>query len=200
MLNLIWAGMIFLGVLYATVSGNMQDVSNAIVDSAKDAVNLCITMLGIMSFWCGTIGIANGSGLTKKLTKVIEPFVNWMFPGIKNNYKAKEYISLNIVSNILGMGWAATPAGLSAMKELADHNKKNNHIKDNSEKVHIATDEMCTFLVLNISSLQLIPVNIIAYRSRYGAVNPAAIVAPAILATFFSTIIAIIYCKIKTKK
>jgi spore maturation protein A len=97
-----------------------------------------------------------------------------------------------MVANILGLGWAATPPGLKAMEELAKLNK-------DKEKVHIATDEMCTFLVINISSLQLIPVNIIAYRVQYGSVNPSAIVAPAIIATTVGTLAGIVFCKICQK-
>lgn len=195
MLNIIWAGMIILGVIYGAFSGNMQDVGSAVVDSSKEAINLCITMLGVMAFWCGTMHIATTSGLTARLTHMIEPFVNWMFPKLKENTRAKEHISMNIIANVLGMGWAATPAGLNAMKELSADSKEKGR-----NKPHVASDEMCTFLVLNISSLQLIPVNIIAYRSQYGSVNPTAVVGPAILATFVSTIAAIIFCKIMQSK
>ena len=115
---------------------------------------------------------------------------------------------MNIIANILGLGWACTPAGLKAMEELARLEEQRGdpaylsgqegHCKD-SEKIRVASNEMCTFLILNISSLQLIPVNMIAYRQQYGSVNPAGIIAPAIVATLISTLVAILYCKIKDR-
>ena len=121
--------------------------------------------------------------------KSLTPFLTVLFPNLKNQ-KAKEYISTNIVANILGLGWAATPSGLKAMEELQ---------KDNPDK-NTATNEMCSFLILNISSLQLIPINIIAYRSQYGSVNPSKILIPGLIATLGSTIVAVIYIKWKDRK
>ena len=121
-----------------------------------------------------------------------------MFPRIPQGHKSRDYISMNIIANILGLGWAATPAGLKAMEEL-DHleeERRRGHLPGPVRKKGIASNEMCTFLIINISSLQLIPVNIIAYRSQYGSVNPASIVGAGIIATFFSTLAAIIYCKL----
>ena len=111
-----------------------------------------------------------------------------MFPKIPENHKANEHISTNIVANMLGLGWAATPAGLQAMEELG---KLQEERRENRE---IASDEMCTFLIINISSLQLIPINMIAYRMQYGSVNPAAIVGPGLVATMISTLAGCIYC------
>lgn len=189
MLNYIWAFMILVGILYGSITGNISAVGNGILDSAKEAVSLCITMLGVMALWTGIMEIANESGLIKAATNRIIPLIRGLFPGIPSGHKAWNYISLNIIANVLGLGWAATPAGLKAMEELQRINRSD-----------VASDEMCTFLIINISSLQLIPVNIIAYRSQYGSVNPAAIVAPAILATLVSTLAAIIYCSFKIKK
>lgn len=191
MLNYIWAGMIIIGIIYGSLTGNMEDVSNAAIDSAKEAVSLCITMVGVMSLWMGLMEIAQDSGIIAKFTKKIQPFVSFMFPGIPVGHKSREYISTNIVANILGLGWAATPPGLKAMEELGKLNIEQNGPK----KARIASKEMCTFLIINISSLQLIPVNIIAYRSQYGSVNPAAILAPAMIATLISTVAGIIFAK-----
>ena len=118
------------------------------------------------------------------------PFVNFLFPDIPKNHESREYITTNIIANILGLGWAATPPGLKAMESLS----KLNEEKNGREKVHISSDEMCTFLVINISSL-----HIIAYRSQYGSINPASIVVPAIIATSASTMAAIIFCKLMTR-
>ncbi|MDD6571211.1 MAG: hypothetical protein PUF12_02360 [Thermoflexaceae bacterium] len=202
MLNYIWGFMILVGILYGSLTGNIAAVGNGILDSAKEAVSLCITMLGVMALWTGIMEIASDSGLIKAATKKIIPVIRGLFPGIPQNHKAWEYISLNIIANILGLGWAATPAGLKAMEELQKvhvDNCKLRHAGSWQEKSRSASNAMCAFLVINISSLQLIPVNIIAYRSQYGSVNPAVIVAPSILATGVSTLAAVIYCMIKNK-
>lgn len=190
MLNIIWAMMIILAVVYAVFSGNMQSVGTAFLDSSTEAVSLCITMTGIMAFWCGILEVAQKSGLTLKMTRMIAPFVNYLFPGLKDNPVAKEHISTNIISNVLGMGWAATPAGIKAMKEMAKVNKYREW----------ASNEMCTFLIVNISSLQLIPVNIIAYRSQYGSANPALVAAPGFVATLVSTLVAVVFCRFICKR
>lgn len=190
MLNLIWAAMIIVGVVYGFLTGNAEAVGNACLDSAKEAVTLCITMLGVMGFWCGLMEIATGAGLIQSLTRKIRPFVHWMFPNLPKDHEANNHITTNIIANVLGLGWAATPAGLKAMEALGELNEHRT----------AASNEMCTFLILNISSLQLIPVNVIAYRSQYGSVNPAAVVGPSIIATTVSTAVAVIYCKIKARK
>lgn len=190
MLNLIWGIMIIAGVLYAFVTGNIEAVSNGFVESAGEAVTICITMLGVLGFWSGIMEVGKQAGIIKQLTVLINPLVNFLFPNIPKNDKSREYITTNLIANILGLGWAATPPGLKAMECLSKLNRENN------KEVHIASDEMCTFLVINISSLQIIPVNIIAYRVQYGSVNPTAIVLPAILATTVSTVAGIIFCKL----
>ncbi len=214
MLNYIWALMIMVGVIYGAMTGNIEAVSNAALDSAGEAVSLCITMMGVMALWVGLMEIAQTSGLIERLTKGIQPFISFMFPGIPKGHAAREYISMNIIANVLGLGWACTPAGLKAMEELAKleaergtagYVSADGTAKGGVETVdgkkgkqgRIASNEMCTFLILNISSLQLIPVNMIAYRSQYGSVNPAGIIAPAIVATFVSTAVAVVYCKVK---
>lgn len=229
MLNYIWALMIMAGIIYGSLTGKIKEVSNAALDSAGEAVALCITMMGVMALWVGLMEIAQTSGLIRKLTKGIQPFVSFMFPRIPENHVAREYISTNIIANVLGLGWACTPAGLKAMEELAkleaergtpgyalsgegilaDGKKKLNRAGTgggelpaaaNGKSGRVASNEMCTFLILNISSLQLIPVNMIAYRSQYGSVNPAGIIAPAIVATFISTLTAVVYCKVKDRR
>ena len=212
MLNAIWAGMIVLGILYGAFTGNLEAVSNAALESAGEAVDLCITMCGIMGLWTGLMKIAQQAGLIAALTRGISPFVSFLFPRIPKNHPARESISTNIVANVLGLGWAATPAGLKAMEELSalEEDRRRGAVRPVKEGVMrrrsrvfppgTASDEMCTFLVLNISSLQLIPVNIIAYRSQYGSVNPTAIVGPAIVATMVSTGVGVIFCLIMQKR
>lgn len=193
--------MILLGIVYGAVTGNMQAVTDATFASAKDAVTLCITMTGMMALWVGVMEIARGAGLIRKWSEKLKPFIHFLFPGIPKGHKAQEYIAANMIANILGIGSAATPAGLKAMEALQERNLELCGQKGTSRKrgPDIATDEMCTFLIVNISSLQLIPVNIIAYRSQYGSVNPAAVVGPGLIATICSTAAAIIFCKLKKR-
>lgn len=204
MLNYIWAAMIFIGILYGAVNGTMKEITEAALQSAGEAVSLCISTAGIMAFWVGLMEVAEQSGLVKRLTGFLSPFISFMFPGIPKGHRARDYISTNIIANILGLGWACTPAGLKAMEELAklEQERENEaYLGTGTGKnmVRVASNEMCNFLILNISSLQLIPVTMIAYRQQYGSVNPAGIIGPAIAATFISTAVAIIYCKIADK-
>ena len=189
MMNKIWCFMILAGLIVSSFNGKITTLSDTILSSSKEAVELCILMFGIVGLWSGLMNIALSLGITTQLQKLLTPFLTVLFPNLKNQ-KAKEYISTNIVANILGLGWAATPSGLKAMEELQ---------KDNPDK-NTATNEMCSFLILNISSLQLIPINIIAYRSQYGSVNPSKILIPGLIATLGSTIVAVIYIKWKDRK
>lgn len=119
-----------------------------------------------------------------------------LFPKVENGSKAQHYLAVNMVSNVLGLNWAATPSGLKAMEELDKLEERRRKTGAGGQPPGTASNEMCTFLIINISSLQLIPVNMIAYRSQYGSVNPAAIVGPAIAATAVSTLVGILFCKI----
>jgi spore maturation protein A len=186
-MNYLWGGMIIVGVIYAALSGNLDAVSEQALSSAKEAVSLCITMAGIMAFWTGIMRVAELGGIISGAERAFDPVVSFLFPTIPRRSEARSNIATNMVANILGLGWAATPAGLAAMKEL-----RKLEPDDGS-----ATDAMCDFLIINISSLQLIPVNIIAYRSQYGSVSPTAIVGPAILATAASTCAAVLFIRIR---
>lgn len=237
MLNYLWAAMIAIGIIYAAFTGNLEAITNAALDSAGEGISLCITTAGVMALWMGLMEIAQQAGLVAKLTKGIGPLLNFLFPRIPRGHKAREYIATNIIANVLGLGWACTPAGLKAMEELAkleaergnpeyleadtrgqkpalsgqrertqagyglDEAGRKGTAQMQQEKAmgknRRASNEMCTFLILNISSLQLIPVNMIAYRSQYGSTRPAAIIAPAILATLVSTVAAMAFCKVK---
>ena len=193
-MNVLWAGMMLMAIIYGTFHGTIPAVTQAALDSAKEAVSLCITMLGILSFWMGLMQVGSASGLIGRMTRGIRPALRCLFPGIPEEHPALEQIAVNCIANVLGLGWAATPAGLKAMEELSELEKKRR-----AYPAGVASDEMCTFLILNISSLQLIPVNIIAYRSQYGSVNPTLIVGPAIVATMVSTAVAVVFCRIMQK-
>ncbi len=201
-MNYLWAGMMLVAIVYGAVHGTIPEVTQAALDSSKEAVTLCITMLGILSFWMGLMQVASASGLIERMTRGIRPVLQWLFPRIPKGHPAMEQIAVNCIANILGLGWAATPAGLRAMEELSklEEDRRNGRLPGPVRKQGIASNEMCTFLILNISSLQLIPVNVIAYRSQYGSVNPAAVVGPGIVATAVSTIVAVVYCKMMDGK
>ena len=186
-MNYLWGGMIVIGIIFGAFHGGLGLITSAAVDSAKEAVNLAIAMAGVVAMWTGLMEIAQETGLLAACTKRLRPLLKFLFPGLPQESRANELIATNFIANIFGLGWAATPAGLEAMQELK---------LLSGEKKETASWEMCTFLVLNISSLQLIPVNMIAYRSQYGSVNPAAIVGPGIVATLVSTLTAIILCKV----
>ena len=198
MLNYLWGAMLLIGIVYGAFHGRLPEITTAALDSAKEAVTLCITMTGVMSLWVGLMEIAQKSGIISRATKKIQPFISFMFPGLPKGHKAREYITTNIIANVFGLGWAATPAGLKAMESLKDLEEERKRHPIGGRKAApkgTASNEMCTFLILNISSLQLIPVNIIAYRSQYGSVNPAAVIAPSIAATLLSAAAAVIFCK-----
>ncbi|MBE6011047.1 nucleoside recognition domain-containing protein [Anaeropeptidivorans aminofermentans] len=186
MLNYIWAGMILLGILVAAFNGRLPEITGAAISGSQDAVAVCINMLGIISMWSGLIKIAEKAGIVDAFTKKLSPFLSYLFPEVPKNSKAIKYISTNIIANILGLGWAATPAGLMAMQELQKLNKQKDR----------ATKAMCMFMIINMSSLQLVTVSVISDRAMYSSVNPSEIIAPGIIVTFASSVVAIIVAKI----
>ena len=200
-------------------------VTDGAIQASKEAVTLCITMLGVMTLWTGVLEIGHRSGLVDQLAGRMGPILTFLFPRLDPDGEARKQISVNMIANILGLGWAATPAGLKAMEELKkveEERRKGGAAgrkdtpgqedtagrKDTpgqeetagqraaARQAGTASNEMCTFLIINISSLQLIPMNMIAYRSQYGSVNPTAIVGPALAATFISTVVAVIFCRV----
>ena len=163
---------------------------------------LCITMIGVMSFWTGIMEIASRAGIIGMAARKMRPLIRFLFPRIPKEHRANEHITTNFIANFLGLGWAATPAGLKAMEELGklEDDRRAGRAAGPARKKGIASNEMCTFLIINISSLQLIPVNVIAYRSQYGSANPAGIVGAGIAATAVSTGAAIVFCKLMDRK
>lgn len=186
MLNVIWSFFIIIGIVTAVFTGNMSNVTQAVIDGGRDAVSLAITMLGVVATWSGIMKIAEKGGMIESLSKKLEPVLNFLFPSVPKKHPARQYIATNFVANFLGLGWAATPAGLMAMKELQSINKDKK----------TASKAMCMFMIINMSSLQLITVNIIAYRAQYGSANPSEIIAAGIAATLFSTIAGVASAKI----
>lgn len=198
----LWSGMILIGILYGTFTGNLQGVTEAAVASSREAVQLAIAMAGITAMWTGIMKIAETTGLVQQLSGKLRPVLKLLFPQLLPDSKACNYISLNFLSNLLGLGWASTSSGLMAFRELDRINQEDCRQNGITGKrgPDIASTEMCTFLIINVSSLQLIPVSMIAYRSQYGSVQPAAIVGPAILATGISTMTAVVFCLIMNRR
>ena len=174
-------------------------MTNGAINASKEAVSLAVALLGVTAMWSGLMEIASGAGIIDWMTRKIRPILRFLFPRITDGHPALEAISVNMIANFFGLGAAATPAGLRAMEELEgleeERRKKGCGVPRGT-----ANREMCTFLIVNISSLQLIPVNVIAYRGQYGSVNPTAIVGPAIVATALSTLAGVVFCKVMDKR
>ena len=194
MLDYLWAAMILIGIIVAAFLGNLDVVGEGIISSAKEGIELIFLMAGVVSMWNGFLYIAERSGLTRILKGFLQPVLCIIFPDLPKEHEATGYIAENFIANLLGLGWACTPTGLRAMKAL----KKLQ--RDRGYNEAIASYEMCAFLLLNISSLQLIPMNMIAYRSQYGSVNPTAIVGPSLFATAITTIVTFLICRLMYKK
>ena len=186
MLNVIWGFFLIGGILTGAFLGRMDLVTNAVIDGGRNAVELAFTMAGVVAVWSGILKIAEKGGMIDALAERMEPFLDFLFPEVPRGHAARRYISANFAANFLGLGWAATPAGLLAMEELAKLNGKTGR----------ASNAMCMFLVVNMSSLQLVTVNILAYRAEYGSAAPAEIMGAGIAATLGPTLVGILLAKI----
>lgn len=197
----LWGGMLIIGIVFGALNGNLQEVTEAVISSSKEAVALCISMAGITAMWTGIMKIAENTGLVSLLSRGMKPVLRFLFPDISPESQAGKYISLNFLSNILGLSWASTSSGLCAVRELQKLNEEDCKRRGVTKKraPHIASTAMCTFMIINVSSLQLLPMNMIAYRAQYGSVNPAAVVGPGIVATAVSTGAAVLFCKIMSR-
>lgn len=195
----LWGGMILVGILYGAFAGNLQEVTEAVIASSGEAVSLCISMAGITAMWTGIMKIAENTGMVAGVADKMRPLLRFLFPRLKPDSRAGKFICMNFLSNCLGLSWASTSSGLIAIQELEKLEEQRRQ-KGKGKKKGTASNEMCTFLIINVSSLQLIPVSMIAYRTQYGSVNPAAIVGPAVLATAVSTGTAVIFCRIADRR
>ncbi len=178
--------MLVFGIIVGILNGRVDAVTEAVVDSSKNAIELSIGLLGIMCLWTGLMGVAEKSGMIRILSRAVRPVLKFLFPGIPKGHPASGAIVMNLVANFLGLGNAATPLGLKAMGELQKINKN----KDT------ATTEMSMFLVLNTACIQFIPATVIAVRSAAGSKNPAEIIGTIWVATIFASITGIIAVKI----
>ena len=186
MLNIIWPIFIIISYIYATFTGNIDEVNTEIFNSVNEAVSLSISLLGAMCLWCGIMKIAQSTNIILKFTKLLNPIMNWLFPEIKENKEAKEKIAMNMTANILGIGNASTPLGLKAMEELQKCNRNKDRL----------SDSMAMFIVLNTASLQIIPTTIIAIRVSLQSKNPTAIIVPVWIATICAAVAGITAVKL----
>lgn len=186
MINYIWFIMIFFGILVGVFTGNGEQMSNSIIGSIDTTVTFVISLVGLMCFWCGVMKIAEKSGFTEKLAKVMKPILKLIFKEAAKDEKALGAIVMNITANMMGLGNAATPFGIKAMEEMD---------RLNDEKGR-ATNDMALFLVLNAACIQLVPSTVISIRAAAGSVNPGVVILPAIISTTIAAIVGVICAKI----
>lgn len=183
MINKIWAVFIIIGILYGILTGNVEVINNEILECTKTSLDLVVQIFPVMALWLGIMKIAETSGLLRKLSMMLSPFLGKLFPELPKNHESLSLIASNIISNMAGLGSAATPFGLKAMQSLQSINDK----KDTASR------SMITFLVLNTSGVTIIPTTIISMRLLYGSLNPTEIVLPCIIATFFSSFFGLLF-------
>lgn len=182
MVNKVWGFLIIIGLVFSLISGNVDAINTEILESTKTALDMILKILPVMALWLGIMNIASKSGLLAKFSKLISPLLNKIFPEIPKGHESLGFISSNIVANMFGLGNAATPFGLKAMKSLQELNPKKDE----------ATRSMITFLVMNTCGLTIIPTTVISLRMLYGSTNPTFILLPCIIATFLSLVIGLI--------
>lgn len=190
MLNKLWPAFIIISYIYAIFTGNVENINNSIFESTSSAVELTITFLGTICLWNGIMKIATTTTLIEKLTKILSPIINFLFPKTKNNKKVQKEISMNMIANILGLGNAATPLGLKAMKTMQEENPQKDTL----------TDTMAMFIIINTASIQLIPTTVIAIRTSLGSSNPTQIIMPVWVATICAATAGITAAKILARK
>lgn len=189
MLNIVWPFFIIISFSFAILSGNFENLNSSIFEGANDAVTLSINLLGSLCLWSGIMQIASDSSLVKKLSKLLSPILNFLFPSLITNNKIKKEISMNIIANILGLGNAATPLGLKAMESMQKENPKKDTL----------SNPMMMFIVINTASIQLIPTTVIAIRNSLNSQNPTSIIFPTWIATILAAITGIFVTKLLIK-
>lgn len=185
-MNRIWPYLMMISIIIGMINGKLEEMTTCIFDSSKSAIETCLNILGIICLWNGFINIAKQAGLLQKAEKLIYPMIRFLFPDIKKESKAIGNIAMNMTANMIGLGNIATPMGLKAMEEMQKENKNPSRL----------SRSMMTFLVLNMSSIQLIPTTVIALRASYGSENPAEIVLPVLLASFVAVTIGLMIVRI----
>lgn len=186
MINIIWFILLASGIIVGFINGNMEAVTEAAISNAESAVAISLGLIGVMALWLGIMKIAEDAGLVSSISKALKFVMKPLFPEIPENHPAMGAIVMNMAANILGLGNAATPLGINAMKEM----QKLNPNKDT------ATNSMVMFLAINTSSITMIPATVIAIRASAGSANPTEIIGPSLIATTVSTIAAIVAVKL----
>lgn len=184
-MRMIWATLIGIGLIFSFINGRPETVTNVLFYQLQKSVELILSLLPIMAFWTGLMTVVERTGILNKLSYIIKPVVRFLFKEVQDNTKAVNAIIMTIAANMLGIGNSSTAFGIKAMQEMQLANRDKNK----------ASNAMCMFLIINVSSIQLIPVNIIKLRADSGALVPGDIILPTIVATTFSTAVAIIFAK-----
>ena len=190
MLNILWPAFIILSYIYAIISGKIDEINNGLFESLSDTVELTLTFLGTICLWNGIMQIAKNTSLIEKMSKFLQPVINFLFPDLKKNKAAKNEISMNMIANILGLGNAATPLGIKAMQTMQKENTKKDTL----------SNSMMMFIVINTASIQLIPTNVIAIRTSLNSQNPTSIILPVWIATIVAAVVGIVLTKILIKR
>lgn len=185
-----WFGLIFLGLLFSFLNGKPETVTNVLFFDLQKSVELIVSLIPIMAFWTGLMRIVEKTNILDKFSSVLKPLVRFLFKDVQNDVKAVNAIVMTLAANMFGIGNSATAFGVKAMQEMQ---------RSNSNK-KIASNAMCMFLIINVSSIQLIPLNIIKLRADSGSLAPSEIMIPTLIATTFSTIVAIIFAKYYERK
>lgn len=186
MLNFIWCGMIVLSFAAAIFTGRIETLTAGAIEGAASAVETCIGLLGSMCLWTGIAKVAENSGLINIFARLLKPVTKVIFPKLRQDSAAMRAIVMNMVANLLGMGNAATPLGIAAMREL---NRENKHRS-------VASNEMCMFVVINTASIQLIPSTVISLRQMYGSTDPSGIIVPVWICSICAVIVGVTAAKI----
>lgn len=189
MLNIVWPFFIIISFSYAIFFGNLESLNSSIFESTESVIQLCLSLLGTICLWNGIMKIASETNMINKLSNILKPIIQFLFPELKNNKKIQKQISMNMIANILGLGNAATPLGLKAMKSMQEENA-------NKEEL---SNSMMMFIVINTASIQIIPTTVIAIRNSLESNNPTSIVFPVWIATICAAISAVISTKILIK-
>lgn len=190
MLNFLWPILIIISFLFSLINGSIENINNSIFESIDKVINITITLEGTMCLWCGLMEIVKNTSLINKLKRLLRPFLNWLFPEVKNDEEAMENISINTIANIFGLGNASTPAGIKAMESLQ---------KINNDKKSLS-NSMMTLIVLNTASIEIIPTTVIAIRSSLNSQNPTDIIVPLWISTIVGTLTGIIVTKLIIKR
>lgn len=186
MINIIWFIILISSIVFGVFTGNGEVISKSIVKTTYSTVDLMIKLVGMMCLWCGVMRIAQESGFTDKLSKLLRPILKKLFKTAGKDEKALGNIVMNLTANMMGLSNAATPFGIKAMQEM----QRLNPEKDK------ASDDMALFLVLNAACIQIVPTSVISVRSAANSQNPASIMIPAIIATGTAAVVGCVCCKI----